>query len=450
MTRECERPVKEFPFYSTRLAPIDWQAVIAEGQQWIDPNFKTQVSSLVDETMMRNNRITQWTTLTWKRPSEVYGEGNYVLYEEPGPNDIKQGKCGDCYFLSTLSSLAEYPDRIKKIFLTDETNAAGCYAVQVYINGEKQTVVVDDYFPYDTNQEQWAFSRPSKEDGANEIWVLVLEKVWAKIFGSYQRIESGTAGEAMYPLTGCPHQFFIHSNMKSQDKLWDNILYSDQQKFPMCTAVASQTDDDLTNANVKSVGLVDAHAYSLIGAKLITLDDKGNTERLVQVRNPWGKKEWQGAWSDKSEKWDDFTKRQVDLQDKDDGCFWISFADYVKFFYITTICYYYENHYDNFLADQHELQKFGMAKFTLDEDHTDPLTISIDQVNARFVDETMRGTYEYPALKLMLTKLRSVQNPTTQKEENQQLFLHGSRDADTHVSVPIKQGLKAGSYLLVY
>ena len=60
----------------------------------------------------------------------------------------------------------------------------------------------------------------------------------------------------------------------------------------MCTAVASQTDDDLTNANVKSVGLVDAHAYSLIGAKLITLDDKGNTERLVQVRNPWGKKEW--------------------------------------------------------------------------------------------------------------------------------------------------------------
>lgn len=58
-----------------------------------------------------------------------------------------------------------------------------------------------------------------------------------------------------------------------------------------------------------------------------------------------------------------------------------------------------------------------MAKFTLDEDHTDPLTISIDQVNARFVDETMRGTYEYPAVKLMLTKLRNVQNPKTQQEE---------------------------------
>lgn len=269
MDRECDRPIKEYPFYRTRLQPIDWQSIVAAGEDWKDPHFKTQVSALIDETMMRNNRITQWQTLTWKRPSEVYGDGNFVLYAEPGPNDIKQGKCGDCYFLSTLSSLAEYPERIKKIFLTDEVNAAGCYAATVHINGEKQTVVVDDYFPYDTNTEQWAFSRPSKEDGVNEIWVLVLEKMWAKIFGSYQRIESGTAGEAMYPLTGCPHQFYIHQNINNIDTLWDKILYSDMQKFPMCTAVASQTDEDLSNKAVKSVGLVDAHAYSLIGAKVI-------------------------------------------------------------------------------------------------------------------------------------------------------------------------------------
>ena len=105
---------------------------------------------------------------------------------EPGPNNIKQGKCGDCYYLSTLSSLAEYPDRIKKIFLTDNVNEAGCYAATIYINGEARTVVVDDYFPYDSNTEKWAFSSPSKDSGGvNEIWVLVLEKMWAKVFGSY-------------------------------------------------------------------------------------------------------------------------------------------------------------------------------------------------------------------------------------------------------------------------
>ena len=160
----------------------------------------------------------------------------------------------------------------------------------MYINGEKRTVVVDDKFPYDTNTDRWAFARSSR-DGDNEIWSLILEKAWAKVFGSYQRIEAGTAGEAMYPMSGRPHRFFIHANLKKIDKLWDNILSADQRSYPMCTAVASQADASLSRKGVKAVGLVDAHAYSLIAAKVITLDN-GKTERLVQIRNPWGRKEW--------------------------------------------------------------------------------------------------------------------------------------------------------------
>jgi len=48
---------------------------------------------------------------------------------------------------------------------------------------------------------------------------------------------------------------------------------------------------------MKSVGLVDAHAYSLISARIIKLSN-GRTERLCLIRNPWGKKEWTGDWSD--------------------------------------------------------------------------------------------------------------------------------------------------------
>ena len=91
-----------------------------------------------------------------------------------------------------------------------------------------------------------------------------------------------------------------------------------------------------------------------------------------------------------------------------------------------------------------------MTKFTLEEDHNEPVTISVDQVNARFVDETMRGTYEYPPIKLMLTKVRNSQDKKTEEEFTHQVYLHGSRDADTHVSVPITKGLKAGTYILVY
>ena len=107
------------------------------------------MSSLLDENIANTPRHEQWRRYTWKRPQEVYGEGNFILYDQPRPNDILQGRCGDCYFLASLSAIAEYPDRIKKIFLTHEINIAGCYAVTMYINGEKRTVVVDDYFPYD-------------------------------------------------------------------------------------------------------------------------------------------------------------------------------------------------------------------------------------------------------------------------------------------------------------
>ena len=96
--------------------------------------------------------------------------------------------------MASLSALAEYPERIKKIFITESVNEAGCYAVSLFINGERRTVVVDDYFPYDEYYGKWAFSRPSEDEdtkrgrATKEIWVLIVEKAWAKVFGSYQRI----------------------------------------------------------------------------------------------------------------------------------------------------------------------------------------------------------------------------------------------------------------------
>ena len=53
----CRREIREFSFYH-RLEQVDFEAIIAQGGVWRDPHFKPVVSSLVDETMMRNNRIT--------------------------------------------------------------------------------------------------------------------------------------------------------------------------------------------------------------------------------------------------------------------------------------------------------------------------------------------------------------------------------------------------------
>jgi calpain-15 len=176
--------------------------------------------------MSRKKRHGNWENFIWKRPDEKYGEGGYVVYNKIGPNDIRQGACGDCYFLSSISSLSEYENRVERIFITKDVNEAGCYAVKLYINGEEKVVVVDDYFPYDPFKDDWAMAKPSADE-SKEIWVLIIEKAWAKVFGSYQRIEAGTAGEAFRPLTGCPSTSFIHDDTPDKQRLWKRILSAD-------------------------------------------------------------------------------------------------------------------------------------------------------------------------------------------------------------------------------
>lgn len=92
----------------------------------------------------------------------------------------------------------------------------------------------------------------------------------------------------------------------------------------------------------------------------------------------------------------------------DDGCFWISFRDYDQFFYITTICFYKTGYLESTVADQlcsSETEDFGLCKLILKEDAEQTIAITLDQINARFVDDTMRGDYFYSPVKFMVTKL---------------------------------------------
>ena len=61
---------------------------------------------------------------------------NYEIFVDGAhPNDIEQGELGDCYFLATLSAIAEVPVRVYDRFLTREKNQAGIYLVTLFVNG---------------------------------------------------------------------------------------------------------------------------------------------------------------------------------------------------------------------------------------------------------------------------------------------------------------------------
>ena len=98
---------------------------------------------------------------------------------------------------------------------------SGAYAVRLFVNGEPNDVVVDDYFPYDPRPEKdcWLFSRDTNE---NEIWVQILEKAYAKVFGSYEVTEGGKPYQALCNLTGFPSEILYHNELE-EDAVWKLI-----------------------------------------------------------------------------------------------------------------------------------------------------------------------------------------------------------------------------------
>jgi hypothetical protein len=125
--------------------------------------------------------------------------------------------------------VAEFPELVKRIFPLDSqaVNAEGIYAVRLCSGGLWRTVVVDDHFPCKTDGTL-AYARCN----GFELWVMLIEKAFAKLCGSYARIEGGDAGEALSCLTGDP-SVFIDFNSEScknsiaSGTLWTQLCKSD-------------------------------------------------------------------------------------------------------------------------------------------------------------------------------------------------------------------------------
>ena len=102
--------------------------------------------------------------------------------------------------------MTENPDRVKRLFVSSDVNPYGVYAVSICEAGIWKEIIVDDYFPADKNTSQPIFT----QSNGNELWVLLLEKVWAKIYRNYDRIVGGLPREVLRDLTGAPTRW-IHN-----------------------------------------------------------------------------------------------------------------------------------------------------------------------------------------------------------------------------------------------
>jgi len=128
--------------------------------------------------------------------------------------------------------MAEYPEQIKKLFETHTVNESGIYMLKLYVNGMLTPVIVDDYVPVTARGNLFACTTKS-----SEIYAILLEKAWAKLHGSYARIESGLPSFATMHLTGAPSDSFWHGNIKEgPDMFWEKMRRCDKFNYLMIAA----------------------------------------------------------------------------------------------------------------------------------------------------------------------------------------------------------------------
>lgn len=311
----------------------------------------------------------------WIRASELAsfeGKRPQLFEGEIEPNDLCQGAVGDCWLVAAFACASEFPDAIRRMFVTQEYNPRGLYKVRIFDPVKKKVVVivVDDRIPCKKGERQPRFMSPN----GNELWAIILEKAYAKFCGSYAALDGGFVlwgwhsftGDNVFQMSKKDDGRWVREDMVAVDdpadkracafkktkekyedeQLWTLLKKYDRQKALMSASIGKmdyrETDGPSGEQMLKREGLVAGHAYSVIQAREVRDGPIGGgpSYRLLQLRNPWGTFEWKGPWSDGSKEWKDHSgiKRRLKQVDADDGAFWMTFEDFSNVYTRVNVC----------------------------------------------------------------------------------------------------------------
>eukprot|EP00927_Polykrikos_kofoidii_P002509 TRINITY_DN10_c0_g1_i1.p1 TRINITY_DN10_c0_g1~~TRINITY_DN10_c0_g1_i1.p1 ORF type:complete len:640 (+),score=48.53 TRINITY_DN10_c0_g1_i1:78-1997(+) len=222
---------------------------------------------------------------------------------------IYQGQLGDCYFDAALASIAHWhPDLIENMF-THIDVANGVFKTKWFVGGRREIVSVNDKVPTDPKSGIPFFLWTGSE---MTLWPALLEKAFAKIFGSYKQIEGGLQIDVFHHMLGVPVDMYISAKkwqvgscvgIANSDALWEKVDEAVRNKWPM--GIGTSTGG--------FHGISGGHAYSLYGAS----PNYQGHGRCVRVRNPWGSNKYSG---------------DIRGQSKNVGDFWITWQEFLQNF----------------------------------------------------------------------------------------------------------------------
>mmetsp|Transcript_64560 Transcript_64560/g.179152 ORF Transcript_64560/g.179152 Transcript_64560/m.179152 type:complete len:338 (-) Transcript_64560:1150-2163(-) len=181
----------------------------------------------------------------------VHGAEDSLLFANGiTPSDICQGQLGDCWLLSAIACLAEHEGAIQRVFKSHVKSTWGRYHVRLFDGQHNRwrDIVVDDYIPVDPKTKRALFTHPS----GHEMWVLILEKAFAKLVGSYSALEGGMSLWALEALTGDYVSHFC-------------VMKNDSSRWEKRFLVHQETDTDKRKAGLQKVSKRDEYDRSEVG-----------------------------------------------------------------------------------------------------------------------------------------------------------------------------------------
>ena len=359
--------------------PIYFGQEIPKKGNFIDNHFPNDHKSLwggngerILPANVGDDEVEDWEKIVFARAKDIFESDNYqVFMDSIEPGDILQGSLGNCYFLSAIATIAEEtPEMIKKRFLSSSRSTEGVYGVFVRVTGMWKIVIVDDTIPAKKNYGkcEFAFTRAN----GPELWVVLLEKVWSKLCGSYINIIGGMCSEVFNTFT---HAYTETVNVKrvAEEILWVKLLEGETKNFLMSAGTGQKGSDK---------GLTPGHAYSLLRAKEVL--DHGVKTRLVELRNPWGEGEWSGEWSDNSDKWTKQLKEECQVSTAEDGKFWMNLKDFMVYYEICNICKIHKGFVDvQINLNKTQTESHLVSSLVLEEDSL--VYLQIHQKYKRFI-----------------------------------------------------------------
>ncbi|TPX13299.1 uncharacterized protein E0L32_006272 [Thyridium curvatum] len=280
-----------------------------------------------------------------KRVTDIFENPQFYV-DGPTANDVRQGRDGDCWLMAALCTMSNKPGLIERVCVAQD-QAVGVYGFVFHRDGQFFSEIIDDKLyltkpDYDegflerilwddrerVNSEENYRKTYQTNSGAlyfaqcenpNETWLPLLEKAYAKAHGDYSAIEGGFTGEGLEDLTGGVTSEIYTTDILDKEDFWNKELMQVNKTFLFgcSTGVWGRGWGERK-------GIVELHAYSVMRA--VEIDGK----RLVLLKNPWGKGEWTGPWSDGSKEWTPEWLRKLDHRFGDDGSFWIEYSDLLQ------------------------------------------------------------------------------------------------------------------------